>query len=177
VVAKLPQLHMRRRLDDLPPAQVPAPYALRNLTGDDVDAWRRLLARTGDLGEWTYERGARFFQPEGRMPLEGAFFLTRNGDPVATAQLHLHPDGPYAPLAELGWVAVDREHRGQGLARVVCLAVMHAAAQTHDEMFLRTDDHRAAAIRAYLSLGFQPWLYDASARARWRTLIEELTPT
>jgi GNAT superfamily N-acetyltransferase len=176
-VSALPQLRMRRRLADLPPVEVPAPYVLRNLTVDDVDAWRRLLARTGDLGEWTYERGARFFEPDSRMPLAGAFFLTWQGDAVATAQLHLHPDGPYAPLAELGWVAVDREHRGQGLARVVCLAVMHAAAEAgHAEMFLRTDDHRAAAIRTYLSLGFEPWMYDAAAPARWRKLMEEMAP-
>src|SRR5688572_8746844 len=156
-MATLPQLHMRRHLNDLPPVQIPVDYALRNLTENDVDAWRRLLARTGDLGEWTYERGARYFEPDGRMPLEGAVFLTQSGEPVATAQLHLRPDEPYAGLAELGWVAVDREHRGQGLAKVVCLAVMHAAARDHQEIFLRADDHRLAAIRTYLSLGFEPW--------------------
>lgn len=172
----LPQLHMRRHLAELPPIVVPFPYALRNLTADDVDAWRRLLARTGDLGEWTYERGARFFEPDGGMPLDGAFFLTHDDNPIATAQLHLRPDGPYAGLAELGWVAVDREHRGQGLARVVCLAVMHVAAREHQEIFLRTDDHRIAAIRTYLSLGFEPWMYDASAPARWGALLEEVRP-
>ena len=171
----LPQLHMRRRLADLPALEVPAGYALRNITADDVDVWRRMLARAGDLGEWTYERGARFFGADARMPLEGAFFLTRRDEPVATAQLHVHPDGPYAPLAELGWVAVDREQRGHGLARVVCLAVMHEAAKAgHAEMFLRTAEHRAAAIRTYLALGFEPWMYDASAPARWKKLLEEI---
>jgi mycothiol synthase len=168
---------MRRQLTGLPPLVIPTPYALRTFTPTDVDAWRRLLARTGDLGEWTLERGQRFFEPDSGMPLDAAYFLTLDGDPIATAQLHLHDHGPYAPMAELGWVAVDREHRGQGLGRVVSLAVLRKAADLgHAELFLRTDDHRLAAIRTYLSLGFVPWMYDDSAPARWQKLLEEVAP-
>jgi mycothiol synthase len=171
----LPQLHMRRHLRKLPALEVPAGYALRTFAPDDADRWRRLLARTGDLGEWTLARAERFFAPDSPMPLEGAFFLTWQGEPVATAQLHQHAEGPYAPTPELGWVAVDREHRGQGLGRVVCLAVLHHAAQGgHPGVFLRTDDHRIAAIRTYLSLGFEPWMYDQSAPERWRALLVQL---
>lgn len=172
-----PQLHMRRRLADLPELRVPPPYQLRTFTPADVDPWRRLLARTGDLGEWTLERGQRFFEPGSGMPLDSACFLTLDGDPIATAQLHLYADGPYAGMAELGWVAVDREHRGQGLGRVVSLAVLRKAADLgHEELFLRTDDHRLAAIRTYLTLGFVPWMYDDSAPDRWRKLLEEVAP-
>jgi GNAT superfamily N-acetyltransferase len=111
------------------------------------------------------------------MPLAGSFVATMHGLPVATAQLHLHPDDEYAPLAELGWVAVRPEHRGRRLGSAVCLAVMHYAKVTgYRELFLRTDDGRLPAIRLYLRLGWQPWMRDASSPARWQDILAKVSP-
>lgn len=169
---QLPQLHMRRRLDALPELSLPAGYALRTFGPDDAAAWADLLAANAELGEWNLERAARYFAPESRMVLAGSFFVTHAGQPVATAQLHVHLDDAYAPTPELGWVAARSEHRGRGLGRAVCLAVLRfAAAAGHDEIFLRTDDHRGPAIRTYLRLGFEPWLFDSSASERWARIL------
>ncbi len=166
---------MKRSLADLPEVVVPSGYALRHFEPGDAAAWAALLDRNGELGEWNADRAAPYFASDSRMPLAGAFFVTAGGQPVATAQLHLKPDGPYAPVPELGWVAVDPAHQGQRLASVACLAVMrHAATMGHREIFLLTDDNRLPAIWTYLKLGFEPWIADASHPERWRTVQEKL---
>ena len=170
-----PQLQMKRSLSDVPPLDVPPEYALRHFMPGDAHGWAALMARNGELGEWDIARAEPYFATESRMPLEGAFFITAGETPVATAQLHLKPEGLYAPIPELGWVAVDPAHQGRGLGAVASLAVMHyAASRGHREIFLLTDDWRLPAIRTYLKLGFEPWLADASHPDRWRRIFEEL---
>jgi len=172
---QIPQLHMRRRLDVLPELVVPAGFELRTFGSDDVVRWAELLAANGELGEWDVERASRYFAAESQMVLAGSFFVTHGDKPVATAQLHRHPDDTYSPTPELGWVAALRDYRGQGLGRAVCLAVLHFAASAgYDTIFLRTDDHRLPAIRTYLRLGFEPWLVDPSAPERWARILSLL---
>jgi mycothiol synthase len=167
-----PQLHMRRSLEQLPALVVPSSCRLRSLESSDEAAWASLLAENGELGAWSPARAAPYFGPGAPMLLAGSYFLLYDGTPIATAQLHLHHDDEYAPMPELGWVAVSPAHRGQGLGYVVCLAVLHHAVQTdHHEIFLRTDDHRFAAIATYLKLGFEPWLPDVTAPKRWHRAL------
>ena len=173
--AERPQLHMRRWLADLPDLELPEGYALCTFTPGDAAAFVELLRRNGELGEWSLERAARLFGPDGEAVLEASYFALRDGEPVATAQLDRNRDRVYAPFAELGWVAALPEHRGRGVGRAVCLAVMHAAARAgHPEIFLRTDDHRLPAIKSYLGLGFEPWHVDPTAAARWRVILAQL---
>ena len=173
--AQLPQLHMRRSLTSLPELAVPRGYALRAFGPNDAAPWAGLLSENGELGEWSLERAAPYFAADRRMVLDGSFFVTRDGEPVATAQLHLHLDDAYAPVPELGWVAASPRHRGHGIGYVVCLAVLrYAASVGHSEIFLRTDDFRLPAIRTYVKLGFQPWLFDPSATDRWAAIYQKL---
>jgi mycothiol synthase len=164
--AQQPQLHMKRRLDVLPALAVPDGYTVRHFMPDDAERWAALLHRNTELGAWNTERALPYFAAGSDMPLEGAFFAMHGSTPVATAQLHRKPDRPSLP--ELGWVAVDPQHQGHGLAAGVSVAVMqYAASAGYQEVFLLTDDHRLAAIWTYLKLGFEPWLTDASHAARW----------
>ena len=169
------QLVMEHTLDALPELVVPEPYQLRTLRTEDAAAWAGLINRNGELEEWSIERAAPLFAPDAAMSLDHSFFVEHHGTPVATAQLNLHPAGPYAPWPELGWVAVDPAHRGHGLGYVVCLAVMRAAVIAgHTGIYLLTDDHRLPAIRTYLRLGFQPRMHDDTAPARWKSIMEAL---
>ena len=164
---------MRRRLADLPAPLVPVGYALRPLGPTDLPIWVDLMRRNGELGQWSAERAAALFG--GQIELAASFVVTRGDVAVATAQLNPHRLDEYAPTPELGWVAADPAHRGRGLGRAVCLAVLRAAAAAgHREIFLRTDDHRRPAIALYLSLGFIPWLRDPTAPARWRAVQKEI---
>lgn len=167
---------MRHTLDNLPELSVPDGFGLRPFTAADADAWAQLLAENGELGAWTAERAGRYFAAGSRMPLDGAFFVTREGWPVATAQLHLHDDDAFAPTPELGWVAVHPGWRGRRLGALACLAVLrHARATEHRGIFLLTDDHRLPAIRTYLRLGFRPWLCEPSAEERWQAIVGEVS--
>src|SRR4051812_33137397 len=94
------QLHMKHGLDALPELVVPSGYSLRHFTPDDGPAWATLLDANGDLESWDAARAVPYFAADSRMPLEGAFFITSGHEPVATAQLHLKTDGPYAPIPE-----------------------------------------------------------------------------
>jgi hypothetical protein len=119
---------MKHTLDRLPELAVPDDYELRSLQPIDIDAWLALLNENAELGAWTHERAARYFGPHTPVALSDSFFVMRGATPVATAQLELHADDVYAPLAELGWVAARPAFRGQGLGYIVCLAVLHRAA-------------------------------------------------
>jgi mycothiol synthase len=165
---------MKRTLDRLPELTVPDGYELRSLEPIDIDAWVALLNDNAELGAWSHERAARYFGPQTSVALADSFFVMRGATPVATAQLELHGDDVYAPLAELGWVAVRPAFRGQGLGYVVCLAVLRRAAERNLEVFLRTDDHRYPAIATYLRLGFVPWLRDPTAESRWQSVLREV---
>ncbi|HET8523541.1 MAG TPA: GNAT family N-acetyltransferase [Thermomicrobiales bacterium] len=163
-----PQLHMRHNLAALPDLTVPAGYDLRRFTADDGPVWGDLMNENGELGEWDTARIDALFAPESQLVPDGSFFITHGDRPVATAQLDVHRDGPYASMAELGWVAARPGNQGLGLGYVVCLAVMrYARAHGYPELFLRTDDPRLPAIATYLKLGFTPWMFDPTAPERW----------
>jgi len=171
-----PQLHMLRALNRLP--EVPSPpdgYAVRALHGDDCERWMSLMNANGELGAWTAERAERSFA-RGRIALEASVLVLWEERVVATAQLTLHADDDYAPMPELGWVAVDPAHRGRGLGGLVCAEVLaRARAFVYRTIFLRTDDHRLPAIAIYLRLGFAPWHRDdPSAAHRWHAILRQI---
>jgi mycothiol synthase len=169
------QLHMRHDLRGLPPLVVPSGYSLRSHREDDLAAWTSIMVRNAELGDWTEERAAPYFAVSRPTVLDGSYFVTFHDIPVATAQLVLHREDNYAPIPELGWVAAAPEHRGKGIGFAVCLAVLrYAAALGHQSLFLRTDDHRLPAIRSYLRLGFQPWMYESTAPDRWAQILARL---
>jgi mycothiol synthase len=169
---------MKHSLTDLPDLAMPAGYALRSMRPDELPAWAALLNRNAELGEWDLERAEEVFRGGERVPYAGCFFVTHDGEPVATAQLTLHRDTQYAPMPELGWVAVSPDHRGHGLGAAVSLAVLHHAATIgHREVFLLTDDHRLPALAIYLKLGFAPWLVDPTAEQRWHSVRQALGMT
>jgi mycothiol synthase len=166
---------MTHTLTGLPDLVLPEGYALRSMRPDELPVWVALLNENGELGEWDLARAEGIFRGGERVPFEGCFFITRDGEPVATAQLTLHHEGPYAPIPELGWVAASPAHQGKGLGYAVCLAVLHhAAAAGYERIFLLTDDHRLPAIATYFKLGFAPWLVDPAAWERWGTVQRTL---
>jgi mycothiol synthase len=81
-----------------------------------------------------------------------------------------HPYG-----GELGWVGADPEHKGKGLGRVVCAAVTTRFLRAgYKDIFLRTDDFRLPALKIYLSLGYEPFLFCNGMRQRWQDICTKL---
>ncbi|HEU5090598.1 MAG TPA: GNAT family N-acetyltransferase, partial [Roseiflexaceae bacterium] len=108
------------------------------------------------------------------MPLEGAFFATRQGEPVgAVCTFFQHTTHGVAP--ELGWLVVAPQHRGRRLARALCLALLaYVGSAGYDYCYLKTEDFRRAAIATYLEVGFEPEILDDTQPARWALLVSEM---
>lgn len=173
-MAQKPQLRMGLAdFDRLPPLALPDGCSVRPYRTGDERAWAALLQENGELGAWSVERAEAAFQGGSRVWRESIHFVFCAERPVATACVQLHDADPRVP--ELGWVAVAPDQRGRGLGRAVSLAVLHfMREQGYERCFLRTDDHRLAAIRLYLRLGFEPDMSQESYPARWQAVYRAL---
>lgn len=171
-----PQLQMMwpaHRLQSPPPVRVPAAYRLRTHRPGDEPAFCRLMEKVGWPG-WNESN----LQPWlARIPPESWFILIdeASGQLAATAmglQDHssLHPFG-----SELGWVAADPEHAGQGLGGVVCAAVTARLINAgYRDIHLFTEDWRLPALKTYFKLGFVSFLFTDEMPARWRAICTQL---
>jgi ribosomal protein S18 acetylase RimI-like enzyme len=174
---KAPQLLMRRALAHLP--EVPSPskgWRLRQMTSEDMQKYVELMQANGELGDWDAERVGRMATQEGIPFAEISVIEDEARRFLSTACLAPAPTGNPPSTAQLGWVASDPGASGQGLGRIVCLAVMQRArGREFREIVVITDDWRLPAIALYLKLGFAPD-YDShpSYRARWKEILQRL---
>lgn len=174
-MAEKSQLRMGfRRFEQLQPPRLPEGYSLRTYRAGDDEAWIAMLA-TGEFGVWDRQRLERMLAGErAAVPRDGIFFATNDDRPVGTACTFLHP-GPAGDVPELGWVVVDPEHRGHGLAGELCRAVLgYVGSLGHSYAYLLTEDFRLPALATYLRLGFEPELLDETHPARWTALRRRL---
>ncbi len=171
-----PQLQMiwpERLLDSPPVPQLPERYLLRCYTDADEAGYLELMAKAG-LHGWDYQRLAQVLPTI--LP-DGLFVVVYRptGKLVATAMAQhtpteLHPHG-----GQLGWVAGDPEHSGQGLGMAVCAAVVARLIRAgYRRIYLCTDDFRLPALKTYLKLGFEPFLFTEGMAQRWDQVYEKL---
>jgi mycothiol synthase len=96
-------------------------------------------------------------------------FAQTNSTPVGVACAVSRDD-----WVELGWVAVATAHRGKGIGAMVCAALTrHLLASGRQRLLGSTHDHRLAALRIYLDLGFHP-VYREEKTDRWRAVCAQL---
>lgn len=156
-----------------PRVAVPRGYRLRQFREDDRAAYLRLMLRAGFEG-WDEARLNGMLLKV----LPGGFFVAEEkatGALAATAMATHNPSDLHPFGGELGWVAADPDHRGRRLGRTVCAAVIRRFLDAGCErVYLKTDDWRLPAIRTYLDLGFEPFLYQDDMEGRWRAVREAL---
>jgi ribosomal protein S18 acetylase RimI-like enzyme len=144
------------RLDALPHLDSLAGYTIRRFMPGEERAWWNLLDDAGGLGTWDAKRAEEAFaDPSGRVWKESIHFAVVEEHLVGTAcvQLNARRDD----LAEMGWVAVASAHRGRGLGRILCLHILWFMRQRgFQHCFVQTRSHRAAAVKLFRDLGFQP---------------------
>jgi len=156
-----------------PTVDVPPGYTLRTYRPGDEPGFYHVMALAGWPG-WDDEKLRPWIA---RIPPESWFMILHDATQtiVATAMgLHDHSnDHPFG--GELGWVAADPAHRGQGLGRAVCAAVTaRLIAAGYRNIHLYTEHWRLAAIKLYLKLGYAPFLYTPEMPKRWREICEQL---
>jgi predicted dehydrogenase/RimJ/RimL family protein N-acetyltransferase len=171
-----PQLHMlwpERLLASPPVPNVPDGYRLR-LYADTDEAGYLALMNQQDFGAWDADRLARARQAV----LPGGFFVIEHaatGKIVATAQAGHRPEARHPEGGELGWVAGDPEHAGRSLGRaVVAAATARLIEVGYRRIYLKTEDHRLPALKIYLSLGYEPFLYADGMADRWQAIRQLL---
>jgi mycothiol synthase len=162
------------RLLHAPPALLLHPdYALRTYQPGDEAGWIRVMAAAGFPG-WDEER------MRGTMASilpEGWFMAVERttGAIVATAMATHNPSSYHPFGGELGWVAGEPAHKGKGLGWTVCAAVTRRYLSAgYRNIYLRTDDWRLPALKTYLKLGFQPFLFAPDMAGRWQAVCAQL---
>jgi mycothiol synthase len=130
---------------------------------------------SGQVGQWTVERFYAEMRDKPVFRPDGLFFAVHDDVPVATACAWwvLKEYGPHVGILHM--VATHPEHRHLGLGRAVSLSVMHFFAQLQMQAcVLSTTSQRLAAIKLYLSLGFEPELDTPEIQALWPEILHSL---
>ncbi len=168
------QMIWPERLMDRPPTpQLPEGYELRPYEDADEAGYLELMARAG-FDNWDGDRLASML----RRALPGGLFVVvhqATGRLAATAMAVHSPSELHAYGGELGWVAADPEHRGMALGLAVCAAVTARFIQAgYRRIYLLTDDFRLPAIKTYLKLGYEPFLFCDGMSERWQAAYKAL---
>jgi predicted dehydrogenase/GNAT superfamily N-acetyltransferase len=171
-----PQLQMvwPERLLARPPARrLPNGYGLRQYEATDEHDYVELMAKAG-FKNWNHDR----VEQQRQRVIPGGFFLVEHGQSrqlVAAAMAQHTPDELHPQGGVLGWVAGDPEHKGKGLGLAVCAAaVARLISAGYKRIYLRTDDFRLPAIKTYLKLGFEPFLFCDGMAERWQAICASL---
>ena len=170
----MPNLLMRRPdLLSLPPLPaLPDGYTLRQMRLEDTAAVAAVLDRAFSDEAWDEERVADTLNE--RHGVKQTLVVDFRGRPIATASARLRPDR-FPGSGYLHWVAVDPDYQGNRLGFFVSLAVLHEFVGLGcSDAVLETQDHRRAAIKTYLKLGFVPQYPDETHRERWEQITRQL---
>ena len=173
-VERLPQLEMfRDHLCDLPEIENASAYAVRTYCPGDEAAWCRIME--GNVGNnWTVQKCRENLIWDSRFQAENLFFITHEGEPIASA-CAWRADDQSPAIGEIHMVAVLSDHRGKGLGHLLNALVLHRLkALGYQKAHLKTDDWRLPAIKTYLTAGFQPLNTHESHPERWEAIIAKL---
>ncbi len=169
-----PQLLMKRRhLDGMRKQAIPKGYSLRTYREGDERYWARIISRAFGT-ECSASVFAREIAEKEAFRPERVFFLTHKGEPVGTATAWTKPElGRLSGYVHM--VAIVPEHTRKGLGKVLTWTVLsYFKKEGFGSAFLHTDEHRLAAIKTYLELGFEPVIREEDARRRWLEVFRAL---
>jgi mycothiol synthase len=160
-------------LQQPPEVFLPAGYNLRTFQAGDEPQFYRLMELAGWPG-WDAEQ----LRPWQNALLDNNWFVAEeivSGRIVASAMGLHDPADPNPEGSELGWVAGDPAHAGQGLGRAVCSAVTRRLIESgHQDIYLLTDDWRIPALKTYLKMGYVPLLFRPEMAERWQAICAKL---
>lgn len=163
------QLSMiRPNMENLQPLVLPQGYELHTGRQDSGPVWEEIIRDSFNM-EFSYEKELDY--PD--CGPENCYFVSINGEDVATATSYTKPEVPGA--AFLHMVAAHSKGIGRGAGKLAVLAVLHGLKeQGFQECHLLTDDFRLPAIGLYLSVGFEAVIDDKEMEDRWNAVREKL---
>jgi len=162
-----------QRLNTPPAVRLPPGYTLRTYQPGDEPRFYQVM----ELAGWPGWNGDRLRPWLLRMLPEGWFMAVHEeSSEIAATAMALHDHTWLHPFCgELGWVAGDPAHAGQGLGLAVCAAVTaRFMAVGYCQIHLYTEDFRLPALKTYLKLGYIPFLSTPEMPERWRTICAQL---
>lgn len=172
---------MMRRPDLLSLPLLPAlpnGYTLRETQPEDIPAVAAVLDRAfadEDFAARAWDEARVAVTLNEQEGVKQTLVIEFQGRPIATASARLQPER-FPGSGYLHWVAVDPDHRGQRLGFFLSLTVLHTLDTLGcADALLETQDHRLAAIKTYMPLGFLPHYPDESHRPRWAAVTKNLT--
>jgi len=152
---------------------VPDGYRLRVFRDSDRAGYFRLVSQEEDWLKSPDELNnfLKLVLPDGLFLVEEV----AKGEIVATAGAIHNPQGGsyhFPGGGELALVLVKPGYRRQGLGKLVCKAAINCFIEegyTSIRLGVRPDN--AGAIRLYLGVGFQPFIYSPEMPDRWEALL------
>lgn len=150
---------------------LPRGYRLRQFDFDaDAEQFNQLLLSadmgTCRLGYWKNH------------VLPGGFFVVEDVNEqklVATCFAAHHPSERHEFAGNLGWLAVDPSHRGKKLGHIAVASVMNRLKEAgYQNIYLGTHPFRLAAIKIYIELGWQPYIYTDDMAQVWADIYTDL---
>jgi mycothiol synthase len=169
-----PQLVMKRSFasDPVTPPSLAPGYLLRAAQREESEELATVLSNAFPDMAWSSPRVREVLidAPD----VSQTFVITWDRAIVGTASVRNLPTlFPNAGIVH--WVAVHQDHRGNALGRALTERVCEQIASDGFAIaFLETDDHRLPAIKAYLSLGFEPHHTDESHPGRWEAVMTQI---
>lgn len=171
----MPQLKMIFNAveNTIPELTIADGYSLRTVQDSELEQYNELRKSVG-FGEWDVEYLQKY---RTKVLNDGIFVIVENSSgkfcAAASAETTDMPEFPQ--LGVLGWVMCHPDHRGHHLGKSVSICAMHKLYQHKYRVFsLLTDDFRVPAVKTYLNLKWQPWLYLEDMQERWQALAEKL---
>lgn len=170
---EVPQLELRLpvsvRSVVVPP--VPESYRLRVLKPADEPALVGLLQRAG------FELNARALESALSCCLpRGCFVVEHVPTGLLTATMMArHVASPAHPFGgRIDWLATDPDHRKRGLGSICARSATGRLLEAgYEDIWVTTDDHRLAALKTFLAIGFVP-ARTPQTESRWRQVFQNL---
>ena len=155
-----------------PPAVRLSPgYIMRTYQPGDEEHFFKLMELAG-WTDWDEKRLEPWYR---RLLSEGwvMAFLKDSGRMVASC-MALRSEA-YSSGGELGWLAGDPTHSGNGLGLAVSAAVTaRFIEEGYRIIHLYSEDYRLAALKIYLKLGYVPFLYTKEMSDRWSVICNRV---
>lgn len=168
--SRMAPLHMvwpTARLAEPPALGLHPDYLVRTYQPGDEACFLELSFQTGFCGEFC--PGLTSADAPDLAP-DGFFFAIHraSGQAVGTLMAIEHPTPRHPEGVEMGWLAVDPEHRGHGLGHaLLAYATTACLARGARDLYLKTNENLLVGISIYLRMGYAPLLYAEDMAGRW----------